>query len=218
MQHQERGKYIQVEGMDGCGKSTVITALSEYLTSVGIEHIVVQEPGSTPLGTELRNIVKDADYPIDDIAEAMLFAAARRQVWVSTVKPALERGVTVLTDRGLLSSYAYQGGGRECYEQVLDLASITFGGRQQIYDLSIYLDIDVETAIARSKLRGMLDRIEKAGPTFFAEVREYYHDIFKHTEVREYLDQVVKVDATLSKEQVAHAAVSALKDLFTSEE
>lgn len=218
MQQQERGKYIQVEGMDGSGKSTVVEAIVAWLTEQGIEHIVVQEPGSTPLGAELRNIVKDAGYPIDDVAEAMLFAAARRQVWVSVVKPALERGVTVVTDRGLLSSYAYQGGGRDCYEQVLDLASITFGGRQQIYDLSIYLDIDVETAIARSKLRGMLDRIEKAGPTFFAEVREYYHDIFKHTEVREYLDKVTKVDATQSKEEVAHAAVSALKDLFEQEE
>ena len=218
MEKQARGKYIQIEGMDGSGKSTVIAALSEYLAGIGVEHIVVQEPGSTPLGAHLRNIVKDADYPIDDVAEAMLFAAARRQVWVNTVLPALERGVTVLTDRGLLSSYAYQGGGRGCYEQVLDLASITFGGREEIYDLTIYLDIDAETALQRSRLRGMLDRIEQTGLAFFAEALEYYHDIFKRTEIKEYLDQVAKIDATQSKEQVAHEAVNALRSFLTREE
>lgn len=207
---QRRGKYILIEGMEGAGKSTVIAAIETQLQELGIPFITVAEPGSTELGQALRTIVKEATYPVDPVAEAMLFAAARRQLVKEVVEPALERGITVVSDRGLGSSYAYQGGARGCYTQVLDLASITFDVVDQVYDLTFYLDIPAEVGLARAKARGALDRIEKEGPEFFDTVETYYRDLFARTEIASYFGDVRLIDATQSMEDVADAVTTQL--------
>lgn len=211
---QRRGKYILVEGMEGAGKSTVIAAMEAQLRELGVPFITVAEPGSTALGQALRTIVKEAEYPIDPVAEAMLFAAARRQLLKEVVEPALAKGISVLSDRGLGSSYAYQGGARGCYNQVLDLASITFDVVDQVYDLTFYLDIPADVGLARAKARGALDRIEQEGPEFFDVVETYYRDIFARTEIAGYFGEVRLIDATQSMEDVAEAVTDQLRSFL----
>lgn len=215
---QERAKYILVEGIEGAGKSSVMESLKKQLEAMGREYIVVQEPGSTPLGQQLRTILKESKDPIEPLTEAMLFAAARRQLWVTVVQPALLEGKVVLSDRGLFSSYAYQGGGRDCYEQVLDLASITFGGAQLVYDLTIYLDVPPAVGLARAAKRGELDRIEGEGLEFIATAHEYYEDLFQTTEIAKYTDAIKRVDASLPLEDVCKASCAALLDYLEEEE
>ena len=212
----QQGKYILVEGLDGAGKTVAIESIKEKLTELGIEHIVVQEPGSTALGAQLRQIVKHSDYPIDHVAETMLFAAARRQLWKETVEPALLSGISVISDRGLFTSYAYQGGARGCFEQVLDLAAITFDRAGCIYDLTIYLDITPELGLERSSKRSELDRIESEGKPFFETAHDYYDDLWEKTAIACYTRNAVRVDASRSKEQVKADCLQAVTEFLST--
>lgn len=212
----QQGKYIVVEGLDGAGKGTVIKDLSAHLTELGVKFIVLVEPGSTALGGHLRKIVKDADYPIDPVAETMLFAAARRQLWKEVVEPALLSGTTVLSDRGLFTSYAYQGGSRGCFEQVLDLAAITFDRAGLVYDLTLFLDVTPEVGLARSAKRGELDRIELEGLGFMSTARDYYNDLWEDTAIACYTRSVVRVDADKSPADVSAQCRTAVTELFST--
>lgn len=206
----ERGLYITVEGLEGAGKTNVVPALVKRLESRGFEVLTVVEPGGTPLGEALRNIVKHADYVIEPVAEAMLFAAARRQLWIEVVEPALKAGKCVVSDRSLMTSYAYQGGGREVMDQVLDLAAITYGAESTPFDLLVYLDIPVEVGLQRASARGALDRIESEGPEFLERASNYYQDFDGRFEIADYFASFIRIDATQDMATVAKASVEAL--------
>ena len=108
-----KGRFIAFEGCEGAGKSTQMRLLSEYLTARGVPHILTREPGGGHISESIRNIILDGkNREMTDECEALLYAAARVQHLSDTVKPALERGETVLCDRYIFSSFAYQGYGR----------------------------------------------------------------------------------------------------------
>lgn len=214
----QTGKYIVIEGLEGAGKTTAIEDIKKCLNTLGVKYVVVQEPGSTELGQSLRKIVKEAEYPIDPVAEAMLFAAARRQLWKERVEPLLASGVTVISDRGLLSTYAYQGGGRGLFEQVLDLAAITFDQVGFVYDLVVFLDVDPEVGLQRARQRSALDRIEREPIEFFNKAREHFLDLWEDTQIAKYTRHAVRIDANQTPHAVSAEIDRALLELIRAKE
>ncbi len=143
-------RFISIEGGDGAGKTTQATLLIERLHAAGVDAELVREPGGTPLGEEIRRWVKGGDGP-GRMAELFLFEAARAELVKSVIKPALERGAVVVTDRFTDSSLAYQGYGRG-----IDLETVRSMNRIATSLLSptasILLDIEPEAALARLDL------------------------------------------------------------------
>jgi dTMP kinase len=167
-----RGKLIVIEGTDGAGKSTLSESLSENISK---QHHLVRyaEPGGTAAGEQIRWMIKNSAMPINDQAEALLFAAARAQL-ASQIEEDLHAGSWVLLDRWVYSSIAYQGAARGLgMKAVEDLNRWATGGLRP--DLWIYLRLTAEEAVARRGTRGeTIDRIEQEGEEFFAAVSEAY--------------------------------------------
>ena len=164
------GWLIAVEGPDGSGKSTQARLLADRLDA-----IYTREPGGTPLGERLRDMVLDldGDHPVDR-AEALMIAAARAQHVSEIVRPALDAGRHVVTDRYLESSIAYQGHGRGLGpEAVAAVSNFATGGL--VADLVVLIDVD--TPMAASRRKGNLDRIEQAGNNFHEQVVRAYRSM-----------------------------------------
>ncbi len=143
--------FIAFEGGEGSGKSTQLAAVAQALTAAGHADVVLtREPGGSPRAEQIRNLIlDDRSHDLDPRCEALLFAAARADHVTHTVKPALERGAVVLTDRYLDSSVAYQGGARALGEQrVRDLSLWATDGLEP--DLTVVLDIDPRQGLARA--------------------------------------------------------------------
>lgn len=172
-----KGQFIVIEGLEGAGKSTAVQTVSDWITTHHHSYIQVREPGGTPFAEALRDLVKrDWDEEITAEAELLLMYAARVQLVENVIKPALDLGNWVIGDRHDLSSRAYQGGGRELGDEILQsLRRITLKDFQP--DLTLYLDIDPEIGLQRAKTRGTLDRIEKQAVDFFQRTRARYLEI-----------------------------------------
>lgn len=166
------GWFVAVEGGDGVGKSTQITALAAWLRGRGFEVVTTREPGGTPLGQEVRDLVLHArEHQLGARAEALLFAADRADHMENVVRPALERGAIVLTDRHVDSSVAYQSGGRGlAAEDVVAISAFATEGVRP--DLVVLLDLDPAVARARREERtGVPDKLEAEAGDFHARVR-----------------------------------------------
>lgn len=170
-----RGRLISLEGGEGAGKSTAMECLAERIAARGVELVRVREPGGTPAGEAIRAVLLDPDYKgLDAHTELLLMFASRAQLVAQVVKPALERGAFVLADRFTDASFAYQGGGRGIDEAfIAELERRVVGLKP---DLSLLLDLPVETGLARARKRGPQDRIETESPTFFERVRATYRE------------------------------------------
>jgi len=169
------GRFVVLEGGDGSGKSTQLPRLAEWLRDhFGVEVVVTREPGGTALGRTLRALVLEGQDEIDPGAEALLMAADRAQHVAEVIRPALERGAWVLSDRHVPSSLVYQGVvrglGVDAIQAVNDRAT---GGL--VPDLVIVLD--VSEAVAATRRPGTPDRLEREGDTFHAGVRAAYRDL-----------------------------------------
>ena len=163
------GKYIALEGGDGSGKSTVAAALAQRLAGMGTEVLTVREPGGTPLGEAVRDLLLDSEQ-LDDWAEAFLFAAQRAELARTVVGPALSQGKWVVSDRSYYSSIAYQGAGRGLGEDMV--RSLNERGLGDVTpDLVVVLDLDTDSALARQH---RADRIGGQGAEFQQRVRESY--------------------------------------------
>ena len=171
------GVFVSFEGIDGCGKSTQVAAADAWLRERSLNVRLVREPGGTDLGERLRAALLDPNLgDIDPAAEALMYAAARAQVVADVIEPAIARGDVVIADRYVDSSLAYQGAGRGLgVEPIRAVNALAMRGR--IPDLTILLDIDVETALARAAAVGEPDRIEQAGREFFERVCECYREL-----------------------------------------
>lgn len=169
-----RGVFITVEGVEGVGKTTNIAFIREWLDAAGVELICTREPGGTPLAEELRGLLlANRTEPVDSCAELLMIFAARAQHLSQVIEPALERGAWVLCDRFTDATYAYQGGGRKLPVALIEqLESLVQRGRQP--DQTFYLDLDVETGLARARNRGIADRFEREERDFFEAVRLAY--------------------------------------------
>jgi dTMP kinase len=171
------GWFIAVEGGDGVGKSTQIAAVAAWLRGRGFEVVTTREPGGTPLGEEVRDLVLHArEHRLGARAEALLFAADRADHMEKVVRPALERGAIVLTDRHVDSSVAYQSGGRGlAAEEVVALSAFATEGVRP--DLVVLLDLDPAVARARREERtGVPDKLEAEAGDFHDRVRAVFLD------------------------------------------
>lgn len=162
------GILIALEGPEGAGKSTQLSRLAARLQS-GREMVYTREPGGTDLGNEIRALFLSDRFPTAPTAEFLLLAASRAQHVHEVIKPALERGAVVITDRFAAASEAYQGYGRG-----IDLAFIQEVNRQAtqgiVPDVTVFFDIDPEAGLARAKNRAELDRFEAAELAFHHRV------------------------------------------------
>lgn len=175
------GLFITLEGGEGSGKSVQVEALARRLEAKGLAVVCTREPGGTPLGERLRDIVLDlspggAGLPLDPLTESLLFIAARAELVADVIAPALARGESVVCDRFADSTLAYQGFGRgvdlEVIEQVNAVA--TRGLRP---DLTALLDLVVAEGLERSGAAGKSDRFEREEHAFHERVRSGYRSL-----------------------------------------
>lgn len=173
---KDRGLFITIEGTEGVGKSTNISHLCQLLEAHQIDYVLTREPGGTPLAEELRGLLLEPrDERVSQDTELLLMFAARAQHLENVIRPALERGAWVISDRFTDATYAYQGGGRG-----VDSNSIALLERLVQHelrpDMTLLLDLDVETGLKRASARSAPDRFEQEKLEFFNTVRQTYLD------------------------------------------
>jgi dTMP kinase len=165
------GKFITLEGVDGAGKSTHLGFVAEWLRQHGREVIVTREPGGTPLGETLRELLLHRDMDAD--TELLLMFAARQAHLSELILPALARGAWVVSDRFTDASYAYQCGGRGI--EVARIAALeAWVQRGFSPDLTLLFDVPPEVAEARRSAARAADRFEREADSFFSRVRNAY--------------------------------------------
>lgn len=171
-QKLKKGMFISLEGIEGTGKSTQARMLSEYLTKKGYETALTEEPGGTPISRQIRKVLLSTKHDkMDYMAELLLYNAARSQHIKEKIAPELTKGRIVITDRFSDSTVAYQGYGRGISLKLIDsLDRIATGGMRP--DLTILLDLDVETGLMRNKHINKVDRLELEDVRFHKKVRE----------------------------------------------
>lgn len=168
------GIFISVEGIDGVGKSTQMGLLEQFLTEAGREVVRTFEPGGTELGQEIRHLLLHRKGHVAPRAEALLYAADRAHHVATKVRPALEQGQVVLTDRYLDSSVAYQGAGRALDATEVRAISM-FAVQNLLPQLTILLDLPAHQALARRDQTGTEpDRLESEKVEFFESVRQAF--------------------------------------------
>jgi dTMP kinase len=184
--HSQRGKFITFEGLDGCGKSTQLAKLAEVLRAQNMPVVVTREPGGTPTGEKIRQLLLDTNTSsLAALAELALMFAARAQHITEVIQPGLAARQIVLCDRFTDSTEAYQGGGRKLgSEAVLALHRILCGGMQP--ELTILMDSDVAASVQRARRRNRSlsamggreksdeNRFEQESRAFFGRVRSAY--------------------------------------------
>ncbi len=168
---QQRGKFITFEGIDGAGKSTHIAFVSAYIAQRGIELVSSREPGGTPLGEKLRDLVLHETMHLE--TEALLMFASRREHLAQVIEPALQRGAWALSDRFTDASFAYQGGGRGLALAKLDALEQWVHPHLQP-DVTFLFDVPLEVARARLDATRELDKFEQEKADFFAAARNEY--------------------------------------------
>lgn len=189
-----KGTFITFEGCEGAGKSTQIRLLSQYLAERGKECVVTREPGGSAISEAIRAVILDGkNTAMTDECEALLYAAARAQHLSDTVLPALEAGKTVLCDRYIFSSFAYQGYGRGLDMGFLRAVN-SFALQGHMPDITLFLDIPPRSAFERKHGADRNDRIEQAGEAFHARVYQGYLRL-----AEEYPGQIVCVDCSGTK-------------------
>jgi dTMP kinase len=190
-----RGKFITLEGVDGAGKSSHVAWIADWLRGRGLRVLVTREPGGTPVGERLRELI--LNEPMDLRTEALLVFAARQEHLAQCILPALDGGQWVLSDRFTDATYAYQGGGRGLPLAALQvLESWVHPGFQP--DLTLYFDLPVEAA--RQRLTGLPadpDRFEREDAAFFERVRDAYLE-----RARRFPDRIQVIDAKPSLDDV----------------
>ena len=200
------GRFITVEGIDGAGKSSHIEWLRAYLAAAGHAVVVTREPGGTPLGESLRAIL--LNDPMSPETEMMLMFAARAEHLASVIRPALETGAWVISDRFSDATYAYQVGGRGVPEQkFLTLEALVQGGLQP--DRTLLFDVSVETAQARLHDTRILDRFEREASDFHQRVSGAYHQ-----RAAQYPERIRRVASDVPMEQVRAQILTELSDLL----
>src|SRR6478735_9405532 len=165
------GKFITFEGIDGAGKSTHIAFVAEWLRAKGRQVVVTREPGGTPLGEKLRELLLHEKMHLE--TEALLMFAARREHIEQVIEPALARGDWVISDRFTDATFAYQGGGRQLDRRKLEALEQWVHPHLQP-DLTLLFDVPLEVARARLDRSRELDRFEQEKAEFFAATQAEY--------------------------------------------
>ena len=205
----KNGLFITFEGPDGSGKTTVSTAVVEKLKKDGYAVLYTREPGGSKIAEEIRNVILDPqNTEMDARTEALLYAASRRQHLVEIVLPAIEKGITVISDRFVDSSLAYQGEGREIgMDEVFAINNFAIENRMP--DKTIFLNVSAETGLSRIGSRAFLDRLDQEGLDFHTRVYDGYQKV-----IERYRDRMIIIDAERSAEEVIQSAYMAVKELL----
>ena len=205
-------KFITFEGGEGSGKSTVMKDVAARLTKEGYKLVLTREPGGTPIAEEIRNVILDKDNTkMDPRAEALLYAASRRQHLVEKIWPALERGEIVLCDRYLNSSLAYQGGARGLgVDEVLSINMFATEGEYP--DLTLLFDLEPEEGLKRiEKNKGReVNRLDLEKLEFHKKVRDNFHALAK-----KYSTRYVIIDASKSLNEVEDEVYKIIKETIS---
>ena len=204
-----KGLVIGLEGQDGTGKSTVINAITGYFDEMGLDYINAREPGSTDIGEKIRDILADkANKDMDYHTEALLFAASRSELYDKVIKPNVRKGTSVILDRFLLSSLAYQGIVRGLgVDEVMKINDFFLEGFRP--DLTILMDLDAKKSYERLKKLGELDRIESLGEDFQEKVHLAYLKLYEENHMK-----LIKLDGTKDRESLAQEALDEVKKLM----
>ena len=206
------GLFVAFEGGDGAGKSTQARALADSLRAAGHEVVLTREPGGTPAAEAIRHVVLTPDYSgLDERSETLLYAASRAEHVARLVRPALERGAVVITDRYIDSSIAYQGVGRGLGPDVVGEINL-WATRGLLPDLTVLLDVDAGAGLAR--ISSAPDRLEAEPEEFHASVVEAFRALAAgdpdrylvlpaHGELRAIADRIAaRVDLLLAEKDV----------------
>ena len=200
----KKGLFITFEGADGCGKTTQMDLLAEYLKNNGKEVLLTREPGGKGLGEKVREILLNYDGDVSDKCESFLFLADRAQNIDIIVNPAVEKGKIVLCDRHIDSTVAYQGYGRGLdIERIKMLNNLATNGHKP--DLTFVFDIDVVTSMKR--VGKEKDRMESAGIDFHNRVRKGYLELAKQEPKR-----IKVLDATKSIEEIHNNVIEIINE------
>jgi dTMP kinase len=206
---EKRGLFVSVEGIEGVGKSTVIAYLKKQLDQLDLQYTLTREPGGTPIAEDVRAVLlKHHEETMAADTELLLMFAGRAQNIQSIIKPALEKGAWVLSDRFTDASFAYQGGGRGVpIQHIEELESWVQGDLKP--DAVLLLDTEVDVGLARVQSRGAKDRIEQEGVDFFERARDVYLQRAAADP-----DRYIIVDATRPADEVCTVAWSRIKALY----
>ena len=184
--------YLAFEGIDGSGKTTLIDELSKKLTESNVDFNIVREPGGSKLGEGIRELLLSHDYDVDPTSEAFLMSASKAQLIQEIVKPAINDGQVVITDRSAYSSVAYQGVGRDLgYQKIYELNDLAIDSFWP--EKVILLDIDPKISLSRQKVA---DRIGSGEISFFNKVRDGYLQL-----AEDFSDKFLVLNAEDSQQQ-----------------
>lgn len=205
------GFFISLEGVEGVGKSTNLAFIAQWLTDHAIEFTLTREPGGTELAESIRNLLLTPRTELMAVdTELLLIFAARAQHLAEKIRPSLVNGITVVSDRFIDATYAYQGFGRSLpIDTIRALHQLVL--QNFVPDLTIYLDLDVEIGLARARNRGELDRFEQEPRDFFERVRAGYLECVQQNPQR-----FAVIDASQSLEAVQTQIAAALDQFFNS--
>lgn len=205
----ERGRFITVEGIEGAGKSTQMEAVRGFLDAQGITVVVTREPGGTPLSEAVRGLLLDpGNRGMAADTELLLVFAARAEHIHKVIRPALDAGDWVLSDRFTDATFAYQGGGRGIpAERIAALEDWVQGDLRP--DLTLLLDLPVEAGMARIADRGRPDRFEREERDFFQRIRDNYLERAAAEPGR-----FRRIDASAPLEEVRREVLAALGTLL----
>ncbi|MBS5644556.1 MAG: dTMP kinase [Clostridiales bacterium] len=180
----KQGKFLTFEGVDGCGKSTQMRFLSEYLQEKGLECVVTREPGGCRISEQVREILLDVENKgMEDMTEALLYAAARVQHIEEVILPAIRAGKLVLCDRYIDSSVAYQGYGRQLGAEAI-LRINQYAADHCMPDLTFFFDYKPAKAFQRMNPHKEMDRLEQEGEDFYDRVYKGFREIWKANPAR----------------------------------
>lgn len=205
----KKGIFISVEGSDGSGKSTQIENIKKFFKDKGIDIVFTREPGGTQIGEILRNLVLDKNLKeMDDMTEALVYAAARAQHVAQVIKPALNEGKIVICDRFVDSSIAYQGYGRGLGESVKIINDFAIAGCMP--DVTFLMKMDPR--IGRRRIKAdQQDRIELEKDDFHIKTFEGYLEL-----ERQYPDRIVGIEASRTIEEIKIDIYNKLEDVLKS--
>lgn len=200
--------FIAAEGGEGGGKSVLVARLGALLVAANVPHRLTRQPGATPVGKMLRDLLLEPGSDLDPHAETLLYAADRAQHVARVVRPALAAGMVVVSDRYVDSNLAYQGAGRGQGLETLRRLNRWATGRL-VPDLTVVLDIDPVVGLARARQVGRPDRLESAGLAFHQRVRQAFLDLAA-AEPHRYL----VVDATQAVDRIADVVWARVLELL----
>lgn len=201
-----KGKLITFEGCEGCGKSTQVRLLQEYLQTTNQQFLMTREPGGTKISEKIRSIILDKDNKeMVDECEALLYASSRCQLLKERVLPALDRGEIVIIDRYYDSSFAYQAYARGLgYDFVAAANNFAINNAQP--DITIFFDIDPYHAFLRKGGADSTDRLELAGMEFHNKVYNGYKALME-----KFPQRIIAIDASMSVDAIHNDVISLLK-------